>query len=175
MGTQGGEQDKLRVARYTFKVTLVFENSEANTDGGGKFRGPLSVDMLRLSSFATGRRPLQRTFSSALSSQNAAASQKSVPLPSVVPQVNPTITEKVPQSPNKAELWSTNQNPRPAPASSPRFEQIEYSLQPAPLSAMEMIANEPIIMSDARIAVCDGGRSGATLLAILSSLKYICA
>ena len=67
------------------------------------------------------------------------------------------MTEKVPQAPNKAELWSTNQNPRPALASNPRFEQIEYSLQPAPLSAMEMIANEPIIMSDARIAVCDGG------------------
>jgi len=68
------------------------------------------------------------------------------------------VTEKVSQAPNKAELWSTNQNPRPAPASNPRFEQIEYSLQPAPLSAMEMIANEPIIMSDARIAVCDGGQ-----------------
>ena len=67
------------------------------------------------------------------------------------------MTEKVPQAPNKAELWSTSQNPRPALASNPRFEQIEYSLQPAPLSAMEMIANEPIIMSDARIAVCDGG------------------
>jgi len=113
--------------------------------------------MFRLSTLATGRRSLNRTFSSTHLSQNATAPQKSVPLPPIVPQVKSDVTENVSQAPNKAELWSTNQNPRPAPASNPRFEQIEYSLQPAPLSAMEMIANEPIIMSDARIAVCDGG------------------
>jgi len=30
-------------------------------------------------------------------------------------------------------------------------------LQPRPLSAMEMIANEPIRLVDGRRAVCDGG------------------
>ena len=32
-------------------------------------------------------------------------------------------------------------------------------LQPNPLSAMELVANEPIRLIDGRKAVCDGGKS----------------
>lgn len=61
------------------------------------------------------------------------------------------------QSPNYATTWSTNQAPRPGPGSGPRFEQTDMELQPAPLSAMELIAEEPIRVVHGRKASCDGG------------------
>ena len=61
------------------------------------------------------------------------------------------------QAPNFAATWSVNQRPRPTAGSSPRFEQTNMDLQPAPLSAMEMIAQEPVRMVKGRKAVCDGG------------------
>ena len=65
----------------------------------------------------------------------------------------------VPQSPNRAATWSTSQSPRPAGQSGPRFEQTNMELQPNPLSAMELLANEPVRLVHARKAVCDGGES----------------
>jgi NADH dehydrogenase (ubiquinone) Fe-S protein 6 len=61
------------------------------------------------------------------------------------------------QSPNYATTWSTNQAPRPGPGTGPRFEQTNMNLQPNPLSAMEMVAREPIRLVKGRTAVCDGG------------------
>jgi len=61
------------------------------------------------------------------------------------------------QAPNYPGTWSTNQAPRPGPGSGPRFEQTDMDLQPAPLSAMELIAEEPIRVAHGRIASCDGG------------------
>ena len=61
------------------------------------------------------------------------------------------------QSPNYPTTWSTSQRSRPGPDSSPRFEQTAMELQPSPLSAMELIANEPIRLVHGRKAVCDGG------------------
>ncbi|KAI9460589.1 ubiquinone oxidoreductase 20 kd subunit [Lactarius psammicola] len=63
----------------------------------------------------------------------------------------------VPQSPNRPATWSTSQHPRPAGQSGPRFEQTIMDLQPNPLSAMELLANEPVRLVHARKAVCDGG------------------
>ena len=63
----------------------------------------------------------------------------------------------VQQSPNYPTTWSTSQRPRPGPGSSPRFEQTAMDLQPNPLSAMELIAKEPIRLVHGRKAVCDGG------------------
>jgi len=62
------------------------------------------------------------------------------------------------QSPNYPTTWSTSQKPRPLGGSSPRFEQTNMDLQPQPLSAMEMIAKEPIRLVQGRKAVCDGGK-----------------
>jgi NADH dehydrogenase (ubiquinone) Fe-S protein 6 len=39
----------------------------------------------------------------------------------------------------------------------PRFEQTAMDLQPNPLSAMGMVAQDPIRLVDGRRAVCDGG------------------
>jgi NADH dehydrogenase (ubiquinone) Fe-S protein 6 len=65
--------------------------------------------------------------------------------------------EVAPQSPNYPTTWTTNQRPRPAAGSGPRFEQTDMGLQPNPLSAMELINNEPIRVVKGRKAVCDGG------------------
>ncbi|GJJ09477.1 hypothetical protein Clacol_003700 [Clathrus columnatus] len=62
----------------------------------------------------------------------------------------------VPQAPNRTGLWSTSQRLRPKPNSDPRFEQTVMDLQPAPLSAMELINDEPIRLVEGRRAVCDG-------------------
>jgi NADH dehydrogenase (ubiquinone) Fe-S protein 6 len=63
------------------------------------------------------------------------------------------------QAPNYPTTWSTSQRPRPGLHSGPRFEQTDMSLQPNPLSAMELIAQEPIRLVQGRKAVCDGGES----------------
>jgi len=68
-----------------------------------------------------------------------------------------TAVSDYPQAPNHPGLWSENQRPRPTPATGPRFEQTAMQLQPQPLSAMDMIAREPIRLSKTRIAACDGG------------------
>ena len=68
------------------------------------------------------------------------------------------------QSPNYPSTWSTSQRPRPGFASGPRFEQTAMDLQPNPLSAMELIAKEPIRVVHGRKAVCDGGIYTSCLL-----------
>ncbi|PSS37756.1 hypothetical protein PHLCEN_2v449 [Hermanssonia centrifuga] len=74
-----------------------------------------------------------------------------------VPPTNPPPAKAAPQSPNYPTTWSTTQAPRPHGQSGPRFEQTAMELQPNPLSAMDMIANEPIRVVHGRKAVCDGG------------------
>jgi len=61
------------------------------------------------------------------------------------------------QAPNYPTTWSTSQASRPGPGSGPRFEQTNMELQPNPLSAMGLIANEPVRIVHGRKAVCDGG------------------
>ncbi|KAI0285318.1 zinc-finger domain-containing protein [Russula aff. rugulosa BPL654] len=84
---------------------------------------------------------------------SSSASSKAA-VPAEAPQ---PVSAVVPQSPNHAATWSTNQRPRPAGQSGPRFEQTTMELQPNPLSAMELIANEPIQLIHGRKAICDGG------------------
>ncbi|KAN0124756.1 Zinc-finger domain containing protein [Russula decolorans] len=98
----------------------------------------------RLAAAARLRPALARLSSSA--SSKAAVPAEAQPVPAVVPQ-----------SPNHAATWSANQRPRPAGQSGPRFEQTVMELQPNPLSAMELIANEPTRVIHGRKAICDGG------------------
>jgi NADH dehydrogenase (ubiquinone) Fe-S protein 6 len=86
---------------------------------------------------------------SSSSSNTSAVPAEAKPIPAAV----------APQAPNRATTWSTNQRARPAGQSGPRFEQTDMELQPNPLSAMELIANEPIRLVHGRKAVCDGGKS----------------
>ncbi|KAF5370228.1 hypothetical protein D9615_010087 [Tricholomella constricta] len=90
---------------------------------------------------------LNQTFKSLA---RTASSSSSVP-------AKPQPATPAPQAPNYPSTWSTNQQPRPAAGSGPRFEQTAMELQPNPLSAMELIANEPVRLVHGRKAVCDGG------------------
>ncbi|KAF8898749.1 zinc-finger domain-containing protein [Infundibulicybe gibba] len=71
--------------------------------------------------------------------------------------VKPASSVPSPQAPNYPTTWSTNQRQRPDGGSGPRFEQTAMELQPNPLSAMELVANEPVRLVNGRRAVCDGG------------------
>jgi len=79
--------------------------------------------------------------------------------PSVPANADSSSSSSVPapQAPNYPTTWSTNQRPRPTSNTGPRFEQTVMELQPNPLSAMELIANEPVRLVHGRRAVCDGG------------------
>ncbi|KAF8223850.1 ubiquinone oxidoreductase 20 kd subunit [Tricholoma matsutake] len=85
-------------------------------------------------------------------SRSASSSSSSVPSKS-----QPSNSVPAPQAPNYASAWSTNQQPRSKASYGPRFEQTAMELQPNPLSAMELVANEPIRLVHGRKAVCDGG------------------
>jgi NADH dehydrogenase (ubiquinone) Fe-S protein 6 len=113
----------------------------------------------RLAAAARLRPAFARLSSSA--SSKAAVPAEAQPVPAVVPQ-----------SPNHAATWSANQRPRPAGQSGPRFEQTNMELQPNPLSAMELIANEPIQLIPGRKAICDGGRSTSSCEPRTESLDY---
>ncbi|KAG7450524.1 uncharacterized protein BT62DRAFT_927806 [Guyanagaster necrorhizus] len=102
-----------------------------------------------------GRRLLQGKPSSSLSTIARALSQSNstAATPAPLPTSNPLAA----QAPNYPTVWSPNQRPRPLAQSNPRFEQTVMETQPTPLSAMQLIADEPIRLVDGRKAVCDGG------------------
>jgi len=94
-----------------------------------------------------------------------------VPSPSPSQHLSP-IEAPPPQAPNKVERWSTMQAPRPAAASLPRFEQTDMSLQPQPLSAMQLLSEDPIRVIHGRKAVCDGGECRVDFLVHLMRAQY---
>ena len=99
--------------------------------------------------------------------------QAGTPVPSPTPSQDlPPVEALPPQAPNKVERWSTMQAPRPAAASLPRFEQTDMSLQPRPLSAMQMVSEDPIRIVHGRKAVCDGGECRVTFLVHLTRAQY---
>ncbi|KAK0456591.1 zinc-finger domain-containing protein [Armillaria borealis] len=102
-----------------------------------------------------GRRLLQGRQSSPLSTiaKALARSNSTAATPAPAPASNPLAA----QAPNYPTTWSANQQPRPLGQSNPRFEQTAMETQPTPLSAMQLIAEEPIRLVDGRKAVCDGG------------------
>ncbi|KZT65150.1 ubiquinone oxidoreductase 20 kd subunit [Daedalea quercina L-15889] len=91
-------------------------------------------------------RPLVRLTSSVASSDTPVPAHEA-----------PSKDVVIQQAPNYPTTWSTSQRPRPQGRSGPRFEQTNMELQPNPLSAMQMIAEEPIRVVHGRKAVCDGG------------------
>lgn len=61
------------------------------------------------------------------------------------------------QSSNREVVWSNSQQPRQDAWVGPRFEQTDFSLQPQPQAAIELIAQVPIRQVNTRIASCNGG------------------
>ncbi|KAK7468894.1 hypothetical protein VKT23_003391 [Stygiomarasmius scandens] len=99
----------------------------------------------RLLSKARVLKTINRASSSAASSPTP---------PAIIKTPAPTVGT---QAPNYPTTWSANQRPRPTSADGPRFEQTTMEVQPNPLSAMALIAEEPVRMVHGRKAVCDGG------------------
>ena len=77
--------------------------------------------------------------------------------PSETHQPTPSTPKDHQQSPNVPTTWSTSQNPKPRVFDDPRFEQIDLSLQPNSVSAMGMVAEDPVRLVLGRRATCDGG------------------
>ncbi|VDB99650.1 unnamed protein product [Peniophora sp. CBMAI 1063] len=99
------------------------------------------------------RTPALRRLARAASSSSPSSSS----VPAETPKGNSPGTVAGSQSPNYPTQWSLNQRARPTPTDGARFEQTIMELQPQPLSAMAMIAEEPVRMVKGRKAVCDGG------------------
>lgn len=64
------------------------------------------------------------------------------------------------QSPNVPSTWSVSQQPKPDAFNNPRFEQTYIGTQPDSLSAMGLVAEQPVVMVQGRRAVCNGGECG---------------
>ncbi|KAL7798351.1 hypothetical protein V8C37DRAFT_199283 [Trichoderma ceciliae] len=61
------------------------------------------------------------------------------------------------QAPNRVAVWSRSQKPRSTAMSGPRFEQTDFTLQPQPYSAMELVHKVPVTWTHERTVSCDGG------------------
>lgn len=88
-------------------------------------------------------------------SSNAVTHQTKPTRPVAQPHTPKHVIEA--QSPNYPTTWSENQATRVEAMKGPRFEQMDMTFQPQPLSALEMIQNEPIRLANKRIVACDGG------------------
>lgn len=116
---------------------------------------------------------LRRLVRTGVTQSTSSPPQTATPVPSPTPSQNlPPVEAPPPQSPNRAERWSTMQAPRPAAASLPRLEQTDMSLQPRPLSAMQLVSEDPIRVVHGRRAVCDGGEFRGKLFVYLRSAQY---
>ena len=56
----------------------------------------------------------------------------------------------------------------------PRFEQTNMDLQPQPVSAAQLISEEPIRLVEKRIASCDGGEFVLSRRRVLASCDFGC-
>lgn len=88
---------------------------------------------------------------------SSSASTTSVPAAAAAKESTGTAVPATKQSPNYPTTWSTAQRLREEIYDDARFEQTSLELQPQPLSAMELVAQEPVRMVHGRIAECDGG------------------
>jgi NADH dehydrogenase (ubiquinone) Fe-S protein 6 len=103
-----------------------------------------------------------RAYSNAPAAQGITGTAHSPKPASPIPSANPTEADpqNLYQAPNHPSTWSTSQNPKKHAFSGPRFEQVNFSLQPQPVSAMVMVAQDPVRLVPGRKATCDGGKPG---------------
>lgn len=75
----------------------------------------------------------------------------------VLAKAREVANDPVQQSSNREMVWSESQRPRQDAWVGPRFEQTDFSLQPQPQAAIELIAKQPIRMETSRVVSCNGG------------------
>ncbi|KAL7821579.1 hypothetical protein M440DRAFT_1428750 [Trichoderma longibrachiatum ATCC 18648] len=68
-----------------------------------------------------------------------------------------TDPNAITQAPNRATIWSRSQKPRALAMTGPRFEQTDFSLQPQPYAAIELVHQVPVKWTHDKIVSCDGG------------------
>lgn len=142
----------LSIVAHDSSVIMVFAAS-----GLRRLAGPSSAPLRSFSASAFASKPPTGFFARppVAPSSTALPTEQLRKPPVAMPHTPPHIPAE--QSPNYPTTWSESQNPREAAMRGPRFEQIDIDTQPMPLSAMEMIQREPIRLTGARIAACDGG------------------
>ncbi|RDA86735.1 hypothetical protein CP532_4172 [Ophiocordyceps camponoti-leonardi (nom. inval.)] len=110
-----------------------------------------------ISLFARTSRPLQRTFSTSSRLLEAPVPTTTETAIQNAQSKELSQSEELSQAPNRVGVWSRSQNPRSKAMTGPRFEQTDMSLQPQPMSAMEMIHKQPVRWTHERVVACDGG------------------
>ncbi|KAM7193614.1 hypothetical protein V8F33_007707 [Rhypophila sp. PSN 637] len=68
-----------------------------------------------------------------------------------------SLPTELQQAPNRTGLWARSQKPRSEAMTGPRFEQTDFSVQPQPYAAIELIHKEPVRWTHDRVVACDGG------------------
>ena len=122
---------------------------------------------LRRQSSSLGRSLLVgRSYSNAPTAPGVTGAAHTPKPGSPIASANPSEADpqNVYQAPNHPSTWSTSQNPKKHAFSGPRFEQVNFSLQPQPISAMAMVAEDPVRLVPGRKATCDGGKSKSYVL-----------
>ncbi|SPO02731.1 related to NADH2 dehydrogenase (ubiquinone) complex I 13K-A chain precursor [Cephalotrichum gorgonifer] len=61
------------------------------------------------------------------------------------------------QAPNRVDVWARGQKERSKAMVGPRFEQTDFTKQPRPYAAIELIHQQPVQWTHSRIVSCDGG------------------
>ncbi|KAL6867997.1 hypothetical protein J3F83DRAFT_761363 [Trichoderma novae-zelandiae] len=68
-----------------------------------------------------------------------------------------TDSKAISQAPNRATVWSRSQKPRALAMTGPRFEQTDFSLQPQPYAAIELVHKVPVTWTHEKVVSCAGG------------------
>ncbi|RCI10008.1 hypothetical protein L249_8405 [Ophiocordyceps polyrhachis-furcata BCC 54312] len=110
-----------------------------------------------ISLLARNTRPLQRTFGTSGRLLEAAVPTTTETAIENAESKELSQSKELGQAPNRVDVWSRSQNPRSKAMTGPRFEQTDMSLQPQPMSAMEMIHKQPVRWTHDRVVACDGG------------------
>ncbi|KAH7162663.1 hypothetical protein B0J13DRAFT_536653 [Dactylonectria estremocensis] len=116
----------------------------------------MATSQLRtIGAFARSARLSQRAFTTSARQLEAAVTKPATETtPAVADESKPVETN---QAPNRVGVWSRSQKPRAVAMTGPRFEQTDFSLQPQPQSAIELIHKQPVTWTHDRIVACDGG------------------
>ncbi|KAI5465831.1 hypothetical protein BGZ63DRAFT_374654 [Mariannaea sp. PMI_226] len=116
----------------------------------------MATSQLRaIGAFARNARLSQRAFTTSARQFEAAVSKSTETSPAVAAEKSTSVETN--QAPNRVGVWSRSQKPRAVAMTGPRFEQTDFSLQPQPQSAIELIHKQPVRWTHERMVACDGG------------------
>ncbi|EFX00453.1 NADH-ubiquinone oxidoreductase [Grosmannia clavigera kw1407] len=143
-------------------------------------RSVLQRGRLALGSVAAQQQKQQQKRAFAMTTRKAQdGAAAAAPTETLTPQTTGASKSDVTlqQAPNRAGVWTRNQRPREQAMTGPRFEQTDFSLQPQPYSAMELIHQQPVRWTHDSVVSCDGGGgpAGHPRIFINTDKPQICA